>query len=97
MKITVKYDRKDFFGGSTYTEDKKVSASLEDAKKAFLFLGKNHNVAVQFGDSIVYYWDTMKEFENKVITVRKYEGWNSSYDEKISFQKAKNEAYNSFK
>ena len=96
-KITVKYDRKDFFGSSLYTEDSKENPGLEDVKKAFLFLGKNHDAAVQFEDSIIYYWDSVKEFENKVITVKKYEAWNSSNDEKISFQKAKNEAYNSFR
>jgi hypothetical protein len=94
--ITVKYNRLDFFGRLTYTEDTKADPSFEDVKRAFLFLGKDNNYTVQLDDCI-YCWDSIAEFNNKVVTVIKYEAWNSSDCEKIAFQKVKSEIYNSFK
>ncbi len=38
--LTVKYERKDFWGRRQYTEDNLEHYGRDDIKKAFLFLGK---------------------------------------------------------
>jgi len=43
-------------------------------------------------DNVVIYWDSLTEYEKRVVTVRDYDGRN--YDEsKKSFDKAKKECY----
>ena len=69
--LTIKYSRKDFFGNRIYTEDTKENFTKADLTKAFLFLSKNNDAAVQV-DSMVIYWDTFSEFENKTVSVRMY-------------------------
>ena len=88
---SVKYDRKDFFNHRIYTEDKKDSYTREDLRKVFAYFSKNHDSSIQI-DSVVIYWDSLTEYENRVVTVRDYDGRN--YDEtKKSFDKAKKECY----
>lgn len=89
--LIVKYDRVDFFGNRIYTEDTKQNYGKEDLKKAFLFFGKHHNVTVEI-DNIVIFWETMSEQENKVATIRSYEGMSYT-EEKKSFEKVKKEIY----
>ena len=59
-KLTIKYNRKDFFGSSIYTEDTKQNFTKADLVKAFLFLSKNNDAAVQV-DSMVIYWDCISD------------------------------------
>ena len=89
--LILKYERKDFFGESIYVEDSKENYGKTDLKKVFLFLSKTYNAAVQI-ESDVIFWDSLKEYENRIVTVRKHDG--TSYDEsKESFEKAKKECY----
>lgn len=38
--LTMKYERKDFFGQYQYTEDSKENYNRDDVKKAFLFISR---------------------------------------------------------
>lgn len=83
--LTLKYERKDFFGNRLYTEDSKEDYSREDVKKAFLYLSKERFSAVQKEDTI-YFWDNMEDFENQIMTVRVFDGRNY-VDAKKDFDK----------
>ena len=54
--LTIKYERKDFFGNRIYTEDSKNHYSHDDLRKAFLFFSKEHDTAIQI-DNVVVFWD----------------------------------------
>ena len=41
--------------------------------EVFLFLSKTYNAAVQI-ESDVIFWDSLKEYENRIVTVRKHDG-----------------------
>ena len=89
--LILKYDRKDFFNHMTYTEDKKNSYTKEDLKKVFAYFSKTHDASIEI-DNVVVFWDCLSEYENRIVTVRNYDGMN--YDEsKKSFDKAKKECY----
>lgn len=89
--LILKYERLDFFNHRIYTEDKKDSYTKEDLKKVFAYFSKRHDASIQI-DNIVIFWDGLSEYENKVVTVRNYDGMN--YVElKKSFDKAKKECY----
>lgn len=70
--LTMKYERKDFFGQYQYTEDSKEHYSKEDVKKAFLFISRERNVTVQ-RDNVIYFWDSIADFENRIMTVRTFD------------------------
>ncbi len=93
--LTIKYSRRDFFGNRIYTEDTKENFTKADLTKAFLFLSKNNDAAVQV-DSMVIYWDTFSEFENKTVSVRMYD--TKSYTEgKTPFDVIKKNFYAKYK
>lgn len=88
--LILKYDRIDFFNHRIYTEDKKDSYTREDLKKVFTYLSKTNDASIQIDNRVVF-WDCLSEYENRVVTVRYYDGMN--YDEsKKSFEKAKKSA-----
>ena len=89
--LTMKYERKDFFGCYRYTEDSKENYSKEDVKKAFLHLSKDRFSTVQKEDTI-YFWDNMEDFENQIMTVRVFDGRNY-VEAKNAFSKVKKECY----
>ena len=89
--LIIKYERSDFFNHRIYTEDKKEHYTKEDLKKVFSYFSKTHNASIQL-DSTVIFWDCLSEYENRVATVRNYDGM--SYTEsKKSYDKAKKECY----
>lgn len=67
--LTIKYNRKDFFGTAIYTEDTKEDFTKNDLVKAFLFLSKNYDAAIEI-DSLIIYWNSMTDFENKTVSVK---------------------------
>lgn len=95
--LTVKYDRKDFFGQRVYTEDKKNFYTIEDIKKAFLAMGKDNQVTVQI-DNVIYFWDNVADFDGRILLVRTFDKVNTySYsDVKMAFDKVKREVYKRF-
>ena len=89
--LILKYERLDFFNRRIYTEDKKDHYTKEDLRKAFSYFSKTHDASVQL-DGAVIFWDCLSEYENRVVTVRYYDGMN--YDEsKKSYDKMKRECY----
>lgn len=95
QKLTIKYNRKDFFGTCIYTEDIKENFTKTDLTKAFLFLSKNNDAAVQV-DSMVIYWDCISDFENRIISFRLYTG-NGYTTGKTTFSVIKKNFYAKFR
>ncbi len=89
--LILKYERLDFFNHRIYTEDKKDGYTKEDMKKVFAYFSKTHDASIQI-DSIVIYWDSLLEFENRIVTVRTYDGMNYT-ESKKSYDKVKKECY----
>lgn len=47
---------------------------------------------------MVIFWDSLSEFENKIVSVRSYENNGVSYDEKkIELDKLKKEIYKEYR
>ena len=89
--LTLKYERKDFFNHLIYTEDTKRNYTREDLKKVFSYFSKTHDASIQI-ENIAVFWNCLSEYENRVVTVRNYDGM--SYTEaKKSYDKAKKECY----
>ena len=87
--LILKYDRLDFFNHRIYTEDKKENYTRDDLKKVFAYFSKTHDASIQI-DNVVVYWDSLTEYENRVVTVRNYDGRNYN-ESKKSFDKVKKE------
>ena len=89
--LTLKYERKDFFNNTVYTEDTKQNYDKQDLKKAFSYLSKTHDASIQMEDTVIF-WSSTTEFENRIATIRDFDGWNYT-ETKKSFDKAKKECY----
>ena len=89
--LILKYERKDLFNNRIYTEDKKNNYTKEDLKKVFAYFSKTHDATIQI-DNVVIYWDSMTEHENRIVTVRDYDGRNYIKSKK-SYDKTKKECY----
>ena len=89
--LILKYERKDLFNNRIYTEDKKNNYTKEDLKKVFAYFSKTHDATIQI-DNVVIYWDSMTEHENRIVTVRDYDGRNY-IESKKSYDKTKKECY----
>lgn len=89
MTITVKYDRKDFFGQRVYTEDVKEAVEKSDVEKAFRFLKSNQSVALNIDDDIVLYWDGVQDYDNSVLTVKKSYLWSHCNISRVAFSQEK--------
>ncbi len=79
------------YGFAIKREDKKDSYTKEDLKKVFLYFSKTNDASIQI-DSTVIYWDCLTEYENRVVTVRTYDGMNYT-EAKKSYDKMKKECY----
>ncbi len=89
--LILKYERLDFFNNRIYTEDKKQNYSKEDLKKVFAYFSKTHDATIQL-KNIVIFWDCLAEYENRIVTIRNYDGMNYS-EAKKSYDKVKKECY----
>lgn len=89
--LILKYERLDFFNHRIYTEDKKDGYTKEDLKKVFAYFSKTHDASIQL-DSIVVYWDSLSEYENRIATIRTYDDRNYT-EAKKSYDKVKKECY----
>lgn len=89
--LILKYERRDFFNNCVYTEDTKQNHGKEDLKRVFTFFSKTYDTSVQI-DDIIIFWDSLTEYENRIVTVRCYDGRSYS-DSKKSYEKAKKEVY----
>ncbi len=89
--LILKYERLDFFNHRIYTEDKKDCHTKEDLKKVFSYFSRAHDASIQV-DNVVIYWDCLTEYENRVVTVRDYDGMDYT-ESKKSYDKMKKECY----
>lgn len=89
--LTLKYDRLGFFNNRVYTEDTKECYTKEDLKKVFAYFSKTQDATIQIDDTIIF-WDTMEEYENRIVTMRDFEGINYT-EAKKSYEKVKRECY----
>ena len=69
--LTVKYEQKNFWGDIEYKEDTKNNPTYSDIKKAFRFLKKDYNNAIQINKTVLY-WNTITDFEYGVLSAREY-------------------------
>lgn len=96
-KLTLKYERRNFFGNREYTEDTCNFPKMKDVQAAMCYLKKDNMAAVSYS-GFTLFWNSLSEFENGIITVRYYSGYGMSYEEnKKEFEVAKKEVYDSFK
>lgn len=93
MKITIKYDRKDFFGNRVYTEDYIICGSTETALKALqkalkkVLDGTSSTMQVtDYDGSDLVIWQEYSDIDSDILTVRQYETYNSYDDKKMSKQ-----------
>lgn len=93
--LTIKYNRKDFFGNSIYTEDVKEYFTKNDLIKSFMFLSKNNDAAIQIDDMVIY-WDSIADYKKKMVSVRMYSGMNYT-EGKFPFEEIKKNFYKKFK
>lgn len=89
--LTLKYDRLDFFNHRVYAEDKKEDFTKEDLKKVFAYFSKTQDATIQI-DNLIIFWDSMEEYENRIVTARNFEGINYT-EAKKSYDKMKKECY----
>ena len=89
--LILKYERPDFFNHRIYTEDHKTDYTRDGLKKVFAYFSKTHNASIQI-DSTIIFWDCISEDENRVVTVRTYDGMNYT-EAKKSLAKLKKECY----
>lgn len=99
IELTVKYNKKDFFGTSVYVENTHTITLQEESEKKFIAKALKKVIAEDFTLQIVKYGDLQtliiyKEYidrleDNDIIQVRHYTQSNSYDDMKISIKAAK--------
>ena len=93
--LILKYERIDFFNHRIYAEDKKDNYTKEDLKKVFTYFSKTHDASIEI-DNVIVFWNCLSEYENRVVTVRTYNGMNYT-EAKKSYDKVKKECYSLMK
>ena len=95
MKLTMKYEQKDFWGINEYKEDINEFPEFADLKKAFQYLRKHPEAALQI-DNTCLYWETMQNHEHGTLTAREWT--NSGWKEVLwDFEGCKMHYYKEFK
>lgn len=76
MTVTVKYDKRDFWGQWEYREDVKEDATYDDIKKAISYMKKHPSVAIQISNdyrSVVFMpHNTTEKFASKSLVDARY-------------------------
>lgn len=93
MKVTIKYNRTDFFGNKEYTEDSTICGCNDTALKALQKALKKvldgtesaMQVSEYDGDDLVI-WQEYSDRDSDILTVRQYESYNAYDDRKLSRQ-----------
>lgn len=100
MNIIIAYTRLDFWGCQDSVEDIKYQASKDDAKKALRFLARTYDAAVhsfmQGETTYSLYWESLDDFENKIITYCESPKWTIKNITRMSFDKGKKEMLKRF-
>ena len=103
-ELIICYERPDFFGGNTPAEDVRRRPEQRHIKKAFSYFKKNKNTAIKTNDDdensagYVLFWESYSDFDNGIVTARKFErGCFSATEEwKFSVEKARKFFYGLF-
>ena len=95
MTLIVKYDRINFFGHREYTEDMTAFCCKKNLIKAFSFLSKEKDAAIELddGESVTLFWDSYRDFENRILSMNYSKTWNDEKISKVAFEKAKKTIY----
>lgn len=96
MVITIKYDRKDFFGQKIYTEDVRRGADFSDLKKSWSALSRDPYMSIWI-DNIGYYWDSASDYEHRIITKKVVWSSNNNDTFRLSFEPEKKHIYETFR
>lgn len=103
MDLTICYDRPDFFGGNTLTEDSRRNPEQQKIKKAFSYFKKTKETSLKVNDreadtGYVLFWESYSDYDNGIVTARKYDRGHFSPTEewKISTEKARKFFYGLF-
>ena len=95
MTIKMIYNERDFFNNLVQMEAESHRPGKEDIKKSFAYLKRHPNAAIHSGNYSFYY-DNISDFENGIITVVCYEGWNNKDTTRMASDKAKKIFYSIF-
>ena len=102
-ELIICYERPDFFGGNTPAEDMRRRPEQRHIKKAFSYFKKNKNTAIKTNDDensagYVLFWESYSDFDNGIVTARKFEHGHFSATEewKFSVEKARKFFYGLF-
>ena len=95
MTIKMIYNESDFFNNLVQMEAESHCPGKEDIKKSFAYLKRHHDAAIHSGNYSFYY-DSLSDFENGIITVVCYEGWNNKDITRMASDKAKKIFYSIF-
>lgn len=103
MELIICYERPDFFGGNTPAEDVRLRPEQRHVKKAFSYFKRNKNTAIKTNDNedtvgYVLIWESYSDFDNGIVTARKFERGHFSATEewKFSVEKARKFFYGLF-
>lgn len=102
-ELIICYERPDFFGGNTPAEDMRRRPEQRHIKKTFSYFKKNKNTAIKTNDDensagYVLFWESYSDFDNGIVTARKFERGHFSATEewKLSVEKARKFFYGLF-
>ena len=96
--ISFRYSRRDIFGVSEYTEDTKNNELQKDTQTAFRLFSRDVNSAICYSDfrdysEVIFHWDSMNDFENRIVTMKLFRSWNDYDVVRISLSSLKKEIY----
>lgn len=99
--ITYRYDRRDIFGYRVYTEDSSSFETLKDVRTAFRLFSNDQYSSIAYDGyngyiDVVFYWENKSDFDNRIVTIRKWHTPNNSEYEHIDFFDLKKAVYSSF-
>lgn len=93
MKITLRYERKNFFGSRDYTEDYIICRNSEAAQNAALKAlkkvldGTNSTMLItDYSGSDLTIWQEYSDIDSGTLTIRKYDALNSYTEIKMQKQ-----------
>lgn len=93
MKITLRYERKNFFGNRDYTEDCIICRNSETAQNAVMKAlkkvldGTNSTMLItDYSGSDLTIWQEYSDIDSGTLTMRKYDALNSYTEIKMQKQ-----------
>lgn len=92
MTLKMRYEGKNVWGHKQWREDWCSNATAEELNTAFRELRKNPiSSIVDVNRSIIVRWDTIADYEQNIVTERRYANQHSYDDERKPLQQVKRE------